>query len=294
MEGGQYEKPWIGPCPHCGRFCNGERLSADLDDEGKSKFLTSSSFVKDIVHIPTGIDFFDGPMGGGLVAGSLVLLGGEEGAGKTSLSHMIANSLAKTRDVLYINSEQPAEELVLIQRRLGIENDRVKLLGNTSNVHAAIEACRLVKPVLAVFDSVSMMNTDDADHVGGRTQGEQVLNIIRKHCKNTNMIGSAVNQLGADGFFKGSTMLRYMVDTLVYADKIFSTEADWEKRRKSQLRGIAGYENARSFQEAKGLRQLISGKNRNAPESQKAYFEITKEGLLAGVEKHDASLIERI
>jgi DNA repair protein RadA/Sms len=294
MEGGQYEKPWIGPCPHCGRFCNGERLSQDRDDDGKAKYMTSSSDVKDVVHIPTGVEFFDGPMGGGLVAGNLLLLGGEEGAGKTSLSHMIADGIARKRPVLYISAEQPAEELVLIQRRLGIENDRVKLLGNTSNVHAAIEACNEVKPILAIFDSVSMMNTDDADHVGGRTQGEQVLNIIRKHCKKVMMCGIAINQLGADGFFKGSTMLRYMVDSMMYIDKVFGTEADWEKRRKSQLRGIVGYENAKTFQDAKGLRQLITGKNRNTEESQKTYFEVTKNGLLAGVELHETSLIERI
>jgi predicted ATP-dependent serine protease len=295
FEGGQYEKPWVGQCPHCGRYSNGERLGgSNLDEKGKSKFMTSSSEIEDVAHIPTGIEGYDAVTGGGLVAGCVVLLGGEEGAGKTSLAQMLVNGIAKKkRTALYISAEQPGHELIRIQRRLGIENENVKMLGSTSNIHMAIEACIELKPIVAVFDSIPMMTIDDGN-VGSRTQGEQVLNVIQSHCKKSGMCAIAINHLGADGFFKGSTMLRYMADSLIYLDKIFATEADWDRRTKSQLKSLVGFEKAAHFSDVSGLRQLISGKNRTAPESQKAYFEMTKAGILVGVKKNKESLIERV
>ncbi len=265
--------PWKGRCPKCDRVYGKRRFGVAVVSK---KAMTTASEVADVVYIPTGIEGFDKVSGGGLVAGCVVLFGGEEGAGKTTLSMMIADGVAKTRPVVYASAEQSAEEVVRIAKRVGVQNERIKIMGNASNVYDVIEFCKEVRPVLAIFDSIQMMNMGDGP-VGSSSQGEQVANVIRGHCKKTGMSGIAVNQLSSSGFFKGSKMIGHMVDTLMYLDKMFPL-ADQEID-KEKIRGLIGYENAR------GLRELISGKNRNAVENSKAYLEMGSDGRLRAVRK---------
>lgn len=265
-----YESPrvWYGRCPQCGGVYEPRRFGvARIAKQPK----TTATEVEDVEHLPTGVEGVDKLTGGGLVAGCVYLFGGEEGAGKTTLAMMVADGMAKTRPVVYASAEQSDDEVIRIAKRVGVENERVRVLGNVPNVHSIIEFCQEMRPVLAIFDSIQMMTSSEGP-VGSSVQGEQVANIIRGYCKKTGMIAIAINQLSRSGYFKGSTMIGHMVDMLMYLDKMFPVMDEPIDKKDEKLKGLSGYDNPR------GLRELIGGKNRNAAENARAYLEMTAQG----------------
>jgi DNA repair protein RadA/Sms len=280
-------KPWRGRCPKCHGAYAAIRVGADRIVK---QVKTAVSEIEPIEYLPTGVEGFDKVIGGGLISGCVYLFGGVEGAGKTTLALMAADGMAKTRTVVFASAEMSDNEIIRYCQRIGVTNGaRIKILGNTPNVHSIIEFCSVERAVMCIFDSIQMMVFDKEANIGSIAQGEQVANYIRQHCKRTGMIAIAINQLSRSGYFKGSTMIGHMVDQSMYLDRIFENEEPVSTKKLRDLR-LVGYDSGTMpivgwEEEARRLRELIGGKNRNAPESARAYMKMSEQGRLEGVQK---------
>src|SRR5438309_9086546 len=150
--GNDYPK-WIGKCPSCGGWNTlvEERVVAPLKGRSGIARAPRQPIALDQVppdaevRIPTGISEFDRVLGGGIVRGSLVLLGGDPGIGKSSLLMQASASLAKRGTALYVSGEESAAQVKMRARRFGIAGEGILLLAET-DLGSIVEAVRRVRP----------------------------------------------------------------------------------------------------------------------------------------------------
>ena len=253
---------WIGICPNCRRPFNCDKIGPDKQ---RAK-TTLASAVESNVYMPTGITGFDTVIGGGLVEGSVILFGGSRGAGKTTLLLSVADGFSglRKRPVLYASGEETQVDVIRTAQRLGMTSERVEVMGNACDIEEIIERAKLIKPALAIFDSLQVMTCADVKGSEASTaQAIAVANIITSHCKRSNMCGIIVNHVTKTGEFAGSVEVEHLVDTIAMLDHFpFDLET-----------GEVDDEN-------ENIRMLeIVGKNRKGPSDKKVYFEMTAEGL---------------
>jgi len=155
--GNQFPK-WIGRCPSCQGWNTlvEERVVAPPKGRGDARAPREAIPLDDVssdaeTRISTGISEFDRVLGGGVVRGSLVLLGGDPGIGKSSLLMQASASLAERGTVLYVSGEESATQIKLRARRFGIESHNILVLAET-DLGTIIEAIRRVRPIFTVID----------------------------------------------------------------------------------------------------------------------------------------------
>src|SRR3989442_10747507 len=174
--GNQYAK-WIGRCPNCQGWNTlvEERVVAAPKGRGPARAprepVSLDAVPSDAEQrISTGISEFDRVLGGGVVRGSLVLLGGDPGIGKSSLLMHASAALATRGTVLYVSGEESAAQTKIRARRFGISGHGVLLLAET-DLGTVIEAVRRVRPSFVVVDSIQTMSSDAiASAAGGVSQ----------------------------------------------------------------------------------------------------------------------------
>ena len=161
--GNQFPK-WIGRCPNCGGWNTlvEERVVAAPKSRGSTRTRAPREPIPlDAVppdaeeRLSTGIGEFDRVLGGGVVRGSLVLLGGDPGIGKSSLLMQASASIGTRGTVLYVSGEESAAQIKLRARRFGIEGPNILVLAET-DLGSVIEGIRKVRPIFAVIDSISI------------------------------------------------------------------------------------------------------------------------------------------
>src|SRR5258708_1262687 len=162
---GAQSPKWVGRCPSCDGWNTlvEERVVAPPKG-GVTRAPRSPVQLSDVSsdaeqRIPTGLGEFDRVLGGGIVRGSLVLLGGDPGIGKSSLLMQASASLAQRGPVLYVSGEESAAQVKLRARRFGIEGGNILVLAET-DLGSVIEAIRRVKPIFCVIDSIQTMSSD--------------------------------------------------------------------------------------------------------------------------------------
>lgn len=238
------------------------------DGAKKPGRVTAAQAVEDTKYISTGSDEFDRVIGGGLVAGSTILFGGSEGAGKSSLMMAVASQLASKRPVLYASGEESDQDVLKIAHRLGVKNERIEIMGNALDVDAIIDRCRELKPVLTVFDSLQVMTCDDVKGSEASVSQEVAVgNIVTGYCKESGMCAVLVNHMTKQGEMKGTTEVKHLVDTVLYLEKFFVQDGD--EFADDYGKRFAGME----------VRILEVAKNRNGREGVNAFFEMTDSGL---------------
>ncbi|HEY8758272.1 MAG TPA: ATPase domain-containing protein, partial [Candidatus Limnocylindria bacterium] len=164
--GNDYPK-WIGKCPSCGGWNTliEERVVAPPKGRSGATRAPREPIALDAVppdaevRIKTGIGEFDRVLGGGIVRGSLVLLGGDPGIGKSSLLMQASASLSQRGTVLYVSGEESAAQVKLRARRFGIDGGNILLLAET-DLGSVIEVIRRTKPIFCVIDSIQTMSSD--------------------------------------------------------------------------------------------------------------------------------------
>src|SRR5438105_7902722 len=150
---------WAGRCPSCGGWNTlvEERVVAPPKGRPVRARATPIALADvpadDEQRLVTGIPEFDRVLGGGIVRGSLVLLGGEPGIGKSSLLAQVSARVAERGTVLYVTGEESPAQVKLRARRLGIERADIRLLPET-DVDSIVEHLRDLQPILAVVDSI--------------------------------------------------------------------------------------------------------------------------------------------
>lgn len=219
---------WLGQCPSCNAWNTfveapdidttiGKTLdiAGDLKDI-EPKALGEISAIKE-EKILTGITEFDNLMGGGIVKGSLSLIGGAPGIGKSTLLLQIVKNLGdKGVDTLYISGEESLNQVKLRAERIGKFTDKVKFVSDT-NFDAIIKLITKCKPTVVIVDSIQTMAMSLEDKVPGSiTQIKACTQNFFRLCKEYNISGFLVGHITKDGQVAGPKLLEHIVDTVLY------------------------------------------------------------------------------
>ena len=191
---------------------------------GRDKPAAGSTAVVSLNDVPsgegrrfaTGLGELDRVLGGGLVEGSLVLVGGDPGIGKSTLLLQACEKIALHGDALYVSGEESPSQVKLRAERLGIDGSRIRLLSETSfeTIAATITA---EKPVLAVIDSIQTMYAEDLTSAPGTvSQVREVAGGLLRIAKGLGTVIVLVGHVTKDGSLAGPRVLEHMVDTVLY------------------------------------------------------------------------------
>ena len=188
-------------------------------------------------HRSTGIDELDRVLGGGVVPGSVTLLAGDPGVGKSTLLLMVAHRWAQSgKRVLYISGEESAGQIRLRADRIGCDGKEVEeiYLAAESDLHTALEHIATVRPALVIVDSVQTMSTTEADGVaGGVTQVRAVTAALTATAKANGVALILVGHVTKDGAIAGPRSLEHLVDVVLH----------FEGDRNGMLRMVRGVKN---------------------------------------------------
>jgi DNA repair protein RadA/Sms len=226
--GGQFPK-WQGQCPDCLDWNTLEEAAAALSSPNAKRFSgyagdTSANRVRRLDEVAaenrqrtnTGLTELDRVLGGGLVEGSVVLIGGDPGIGKSTLLTQTLAFLSTQTDCLYVSGEESAEQISLRARRLSLPVSQLKLLTETS-VERIIQQCQNEKPDVIVLDSIQTMYTEQLQSAPGAVAQvrESTAQIVR-FAKQTGTTIFLVGHVTKEGSLAGPRVLEHMVDTVLY------------------------------------------------------------------------------
>lgn len=168
--------------------------------------------LADLPRITTEIDELDRVLGGGVVPGSVILIGGHPGAGKSTLLLQTLCQLAKKLEALYVTGEESLQQVALRAKRLGLPTDRLKLLAETS-VETICAAAQQHQPKLMVVDSIQVMHLADMDSAPGSvSQVRESAAYLTRFAKQTNTAILLVGHVTKDGSLAGPKVLEHMID----------------------------------------------------------------------------------
>ncbi len=224
---GHEESKWLGQCPMCKEWntfveekaapAKG-RAIAGAARATAAKMVTLSSVEADgDERILTGIAELDRVLGGGIVQGSLVLVGGDPGIGKSTLLLQVCQRLADAgRKILYISGEESLKQIKLRADRIGDFEESLYLLCET-NLDAVREAIEGQKPEMAVIDSIQTMYDEEvASAPGSVSQVRESTNVLMQLAKGLGISIFIVGHVTKEGTVAGPRVLEHMVDTVLY------------------------------------------------------------------------------
>ncbi len=225
-ECGATNPKWQGQCPGCGEWNTlvetvVEKATPNSRFEalapGSAKLRTLSEIeAKESERVPTGIAEFDRPLGGGLVAGGVVLIGGDPGIGKSTLLLQALSSLSQASKVLYVSGEESAEQVALRARRLSLDTDRVQLLTEI-NLEKILGVLQSERPQVAVIDSIQTLWSDQLSSAPGSVaQVRECAAQLTRLAKQTATTIILVGHVTKEGALAGPRVLEHIVDTVLY------------------------------------------------------------------------------
>ena len=222
-----YESPkWLGKCPACNEWNTFIEEKAIKNASTKQVSIKKAAEVtslnsiekKEIVRIKSGFDELDRVLGGGFVNGSLTLLGGEPGIGKSTLILQICDKFNGEGKVLYVSGEESAEQIKIRADRLNIRNDNIMFLGET-DINVIESTIEEMKPKLVIIDSIQTMYSDEITSAPGSvSQVREITAKIMKICKMQNITTIIIGHVTKDGNIAGPRVLEHMVDTVLYLE----------------------------------------------------------------------------
>jgi DNA repair protein RadA/Sms len=214
---------WQGQCPGCDAWntLDETRARAGKQREKSGWAGEAPRFLDDVGNdveqrISTRIGEMDRVMGGGLVQGSVTLLGGDPGIGKSTLLLQVMASLAETRDALYVTGEESLAQVALRARRLGVSAGRLQLLSETS-VEGILEQAAAQKPTVMVVDSIQTVYSEDLESPPGAVgQLRECAARLVRYAKKSGCAVFIVGHVTKTGAIAGPRVLEHMVDTVLY------------------------------------------------------------------------------
>ncbi len=228
---GNETSKWFGKCPSCGEWNCIEEQAAEVStpaktvrhpkkeygtvSEPKAKKLSEIQFSHNF-RLSTGIGEFDRVLGGGLVEGSVVLLSGEPGIGKSTLLLQICEYIGSNHTLLYVTGEESQSQIKLRAKRVGVDSDNLLILSET-NVNNIIPEINTSQPDVVIIDSIqTMYDNDYPSSPGSVTQVKQsALRLITK-AKEDGVSIIIVGHVNKDGAIAGPKVLEHMVDAVLY------------------------------------------------------------------------------
>ena len=227
---GQESPKWIGKCPACGQWNTFKEIRVAGDSRQQAATTAAASAghalrknkvlkLKDISsHDDPRIDLHDEELnrvlGGGLVPGSIVLLGGEPGIGKSTLSLQTMLRLPEKR-ILYVSGEESAHQLKMRASRLGGDNDNFLILCENS-LENVFEHIKDVQPELVVIDSIQTMMTEDVESSAGSiAQVRECASSLLRFAKTSSVPVILIGHITKEGTLAGPKILEHIVDTVI-------------------------------------------------------------------------------
>ncbi len=222
---------WMGKCPSCGKWntfvedvidtraeekqSETKRRSPISITKGGSAISYNELQIPDYIRSKTGLNELDRVLGGGLVHGSVVLISGEPGIGKSTLLMQISDALGQSKKVLYVSGEESGGQLKLRAKRLGVIGHNLYILTET-NIENIIEQTDKIKPDVIIIDSIQTIYSDEIRSAPGSiTQvRECALSFINK-AKMEGISMLIVGHVNKEGGIAGPKVLEHMVDAVL-------------------------------------------------------------------------------
>ncbi|MBR1864676.1 MAG: DNA repair protein RadA [Ruminococcus sp.] len=220
---------WNGKCPDCGEWNTFEEVELKVSQRTGSKGRGTIRDISDNIlsvnaidadrreiRYDTGMKELDRVLGGGLVKGSLVLLGGEPGIGKSTMLLQICQSMGEDHTILYVSGEESVRQIKLRANRLGVSSENLYLLAETDaeNICAAIVK---EKPEIVIIDSIQTMSISDISSAQGSvTQVRECTNLFMRTAKSEEIPIFIVGHVNKDGAIAGPKVMEHIVDCVLY------------------------------------------------------------------------------
>lgn len=220
-----YESPkWYGCCPSCGEWNTMEEEIRTAQQQKSSKSSVKSVTaqrideidVDDEIRFKTGMQELDRVLGGGIVKGSLVLLSGDPGIGKSTILLQICEYLGKNLRILYVSGEESARQIKLRAKRLGVSTENLFIMTQT-DVESIVEYIKADKPDLVIVDSIQTMSISEiSSSPGSITQVRESTNLFMHCAKGLGIPTILVGHVNKDGNIAGPKVLEHIVDCVLY------------------------------------------------------------------------------
>ena len=222
---------WNGRCPDCGEWNTFEEKEVTVRKvaSGKNSVSTVSSYndsdilalseidsVSNEVRYNTGMSELDRVLGGGLVKGSLVLLGGEPGIGKSTLLLQICQFVGNNNTILYVSGEESARQIKLRANRLGVDTENLYILAK-NDAEAICETIAKTTPGVVIIDSIQTMCINGiSSSQGSITQVRECTNLFMHTAKSVEVPIFIVGHVNKDGAIAGPKVMEHIVDAVLY------------------------------------------------------------------------------
>lgn len=219
---------WVGRCPFCGAWntmkeitlAKGKTTNAPLTDDVSNTAVPiplHQISTDSEIRVDTGNEEFNRVLGGGLVPGSMTLIGGEPGVGKSTLIMQVALQIRDMK-VLYVSGEESAKQLKLRADRLNkdnVVNDNLFILADTS-LERVMRQIKELQPQVVIFDSIQTLSLDSVESSAGSiTQIRECATAILRYAKTSNVPVIVIGHITKDGAIAGPKILEHIVDTVL-------------------------------------------------------------------------------
>ena len=225
---GHETQKWYGCCPGCGQWntlSEEVRQTQSVSKSGPAAKVQAKAAraerLREITAVNehrylTGLGELDRVLGGGLVKGSLVLISGDPGIGKSTILLQICQTLGNALEILYVSGEESAHQIKLRADRLGVRSEHLSILCET-DVQTIIEYMRAETPDLVIIDSIQTMNIEElSSSPGSITQVRESTNLLMRAAKAMNIPMFLVGHVNKDGNIAGPKVLEHIVDAVLY------------------------------------------------------------------------------
>lgn len=276
-----YESPkWMGKCPECDNW--NTMVEEIIDKSKQSSQAAGISFSKPLnineielteeERYNTSMEEFDRVLGGGIVKGSLILVGGDPGIGKSTLLLQVSKSIAENKKIFYISGEESSKQIKIRAQRLDVKTSNLFIISET-NISIIERMIEEFKPEVVVIDSIQTMYKSELQSAPGSvSQVREATSIFMRIAKSLNIAIFIVGHVTKEGSIAGPRVLEHMVDTVLY----FEGDRHHTYRILRTVKNRFGSTNEIGIFEMKGngLREvknpsemLLSGRPENVPGS---------------------------
>lgn len=217
---------WMGQCLDCNgwntlveeRIESARAVASYAGAESFAWVSLDQVAVREYERISLGMEELNRVMGGGLVPGSVTLIGGDPGIGKSSLLLQVFAYLSRGHSVLYVSGEESLDQIALRARRMGLVAENFHLVADT-HVRAIIEGIKKHRPEMVVIDSIQTMQVEELTGApGGVTQVRESAALLTRMAKQQNISIFLVGHVTKSGEVAGPRVLEHIVDTVIYLE----------------------------------------------------------------------------
>lgn len=213
---------WMGKCTDCGEWStvveevvSSAKSISNIKSKVKVQKISDVQF-ESYERTGSGFSELDIVLGGGIVAGSMILVGGDPGIGKSTLLLQVANHASKTKTVLYVSGEESPSQIKLRAKRLGIDSGEILLLAE-NEITSVIETVKDEKPEILIIDSIQTMYDENISSAQGSvSQVKEITSKLMTLAKSSGLVVFIIGHVTKSGAIAGPKVLEHMVDTVLY------------------------------------------------------------------------------